>query len=559
MDANASIAMLPGNRRTRNVINRLLQTRQISPAGVQWLFAATDPFHDTPVSPDGFPDILSSRTVVQCVQLTTSVSSPFDNDDLWDAHIFFAPLTPSYTQVNGLKKADDQEKKLEKEDSRKKVRFQEREKVRVSKSKARSERRNKMLPKSVFDTNYLLSTISSGGVVNQNTPYLEVAPGINIMTVGAGDSWVDTDSGANISTCAIPAQYASGSWRLIAVGYEVHNTTPELYLGGSITAYRSPGAPTMGNLYLSTTDTSDNTYYQNTAAKFVVIPPTTQADAALFPNSRTWEAKAGIYQPVTFSSLENPFITPMPGCAGFISPSDYTDLANGVGWEAFLPAIASPDPVGLGGSLTTTLPFDVCGCVIAGQQGQATLQVTVKYYFERAPSIADPDLLVLAKNPPPYDPLAFEIYSRALDELPVAVPVGENPLGEWFADILDAVAKYAPIVGSALGVAGVPFAGAVGTALAAGAKGVQKVMVPDGHWGDTVVIQQQKKKRKNRRKKGKTTTVTRVTQTRGRSRKPRSQRRRTRSRALSVKNLVKDAWASGNKNFSSSALKEILK
>jgi hypothetical protein len=93
-----------------------------------------------------------------------------------------------------------------------------------------------------------------------------------------------------------------------------------------------------------------------------------------------------------------------------------------------------------------------------------TFQVTVKYVIEKVPSVNDGNLLVLAHPPAPHDPLALELYSRALAILPTAVVVGENPFGEWFESIMDVLGTILPTVGTALSPL-IPLAGAVGKGL----------------------------------------------------------------------------------------------
>jgi hypothetical protein len=95
-------------------------------------------------------------------------------------------------------------------------------------------------------------------------------------------------------------------------------------------------------------------------------------------------------------------------------------------------------------------PYDISGCIFAGLHPEGSLQVTFKYFVERIPTINDPNLLVLCKEPASYDPLALEIYNRACEKLPVAVRVGDNPLGEWFDNVMQAVGSALPAVGSAL-------------------------------------------------------------------------------------------------------------
>jgi hypothetical protein len=202
-----------------------------------------------------------------------------------------------------------------------------------------------------------------------------------------------------------------------------------------------------------------------------VLPPSTQASASLFPNSKTWNATEGVYLVAAMNNTENPYFTPTPGISGMISPTSAVAMEDGVGWVGYLPRLRAGE---LADNLdysacTTVWPWDVSGCVFSGLNEFSTLQVTVRYYIERHPSIAEPDLLVLARTPCPYDPTVQEIYARAMHELPVGVPVGMNPLGEWFNEVLDAVATWAPQVGSALGNI-IPGASMVGNAFGMGAK-----------------------------------------------------------------------------------------
>jgi len=100
------------------------------------------------------------------------------------------------------------------------------------------------------------------------------------------------------------------------------------------------------------------------------------------------------------------------------------------------------------------------------------MQVTTRYYIERNPTVADPNLLVLARTPCPYDPVVQEIYTRCMEELPVGVKVGMNPLGEWFTEVLQGIGEWAPKIGSALGNL-IPGASIIGNIVGGAANGVQ--------------------------------------------------------------------------------------
>jgi hypothetical protein len=120
--------------------------------------------------------------------------------------------------------------------------------------------------------------------------------------------------------------------------------------------------------------------------------------------------------------------------------------------------------------MNSPFPFDVSGAFFSGLNPNSTLQVTVKYVVERIPSITEPNLLVLTRPPCPFDPMALELYTRVMASLPVGVKVGDNPDGEFWASILDALAAIAPVVGAALTPIAGPIAPALSAAASAGLK-----------------------------------------------------------------------------------------
>jgi len=107
-------------------------------------------------------------------------------------------------------------------------------------------------------------------------------------------------------------------------------------------------------------------------------------------------------------------------------------------------------------------PFDCSGAHFTGLSYNTTLTINVRWILERLPGPNEVDLVVLAQPPTPFDPLALELYTRALDNAPPGVMLSENPLGEWFTSVLKKVGEWAPKIGGALGDIGVPFAETVG-------------------------------------------------------------------------------------------------
>lgn len=413
-------------RKARALLSRMLAQRQITRDGMDWLIAATDPFHDSEIRLQGYPDILSTKSVVQCVTLTENIATNQPSTDNWDCHIFLNPCAQPW---------------------------------------------NRFLPGGSPDPAFYRTFVTSfGAVVGTQDPAPELYAGLNCIGTEAGADWFTQGlpvAGALAPGLAIQAGFSYGSYRLIACGFEVTNTTAEIYKQGSVTCYKSPSSIAYSVL------SGPTAVFKHT--ELAPLPPTTVPNAALFPNSRTWAASDGIYQVCTLNEEQNNFRQPQGGAiAGLMSNTSLTQLQTGANYIMYLPRVAGPAGTNSNSPQNFRFPFDVSGCIFSGLSPQTTLQVTVKYYFERIPTFTDPSLVVLASPTAQYDPVALEIYSRVMSELPVGVPVGENPLGEWFSDVLAAVEEWAPRIGSALSF--LPGASLVGQGLGIGAKALKTVI-----------------------------------------------------------------------------------
>jgi len=401
----------------------MVESGQLTEDGKNWLYEVTDPFHDTPLSPSGFPDLNTCNTIVQTFTTTTNVAAPTSvGTSPWDCQVFFNPLTAgTTTQSVG----------------------------------------NALNAYTMNSTSGQMSNSSLANTVN-------IDPGYNIVVGNVGFDWSVPSVLYNKLTpnaAKYPQAAVGGQFRLLSAAVEVVNTTPELYKGGSVTAYRSPSRqePVGSSVYSNAYATVG--YALPVNAYF--MPPTTQANAQLYPTSRTWGASEGAYAIATQSKETNDFLTLRPNQPLWMPPPSN---AQAIGNQqqtvyTFQPAMDSGQT---GSTLTTMqiLPFDSHGLIFSGLNAQSTLQVTTRYTIERIPTITEPDLLVLSRPPSPYDPMALELYTRAVQQLPVACMVKENPLGEWFNDVLSTVAEIAPKIGNALGGVG----SVLGSGIASGAQ-----------------------------------------------------------------------------------------
>jgi hypothetical protein len=428
-------------RKAKVILDRLVGSRTMTQEGMEWLICATDPFHDDKIRCPGYPDMSTVNSVVQTFTSTKSYSAPSGQTAPWDLHVGFLPAsTPQGVHASG------------------------------------SPGKNNFVPWGMLPGGILTSknAVAAGPALY---------PGYNaIVEPTSGNAWYLDSAAINDGGLAIPAKYCSGHFRLIGGGIECVNTTADLYKGGSLTAYRSPSEREMGvvttNVSVGGTTTSTSTITATTVTKLqktdsrkeifeeanvnltlaypvevVSTFPTTQAEAALFTDSRTWAAEDGCYSVLTQADIENPYTQLVGGevlvAYSMDASSFQTGQSSGAQQNVYLSNWydGSNSFSYFGQSASQALPFSQCGFVLAGLNPNSTIQLTQRLFFERIPSTLEPDLLAMAQVPPAHDAVAVEIYSRVLAAMPVAVPVSENPLGEWFNSILDSIKSVAPKLG----------------------------------------------------------------------------------------------------------------
>lgn len=194
--------------RARKIFENIQNRTGMSEAGKDWLIAVLDPMHDEKLMVCGYPDREVAPSVVQVIKqsLAIAIPSAYTNTHTWGFHVL----------------VDD----------------------------------------TLFPTNNY--TTSNGGVVAdmENMYYADISGGVpNTMYKSGGLQVVFFDqtvngtsnvttvprspSGANntSTSLSIDAQnFAVGKTRVLAVGFEVVNTTAELYKGGALAVYEQPSS-----------------------------------------------------------------------------------------------------------------------------------------------------------------------------------------------------------------------------------------------------------------------------------------------------------------------------
>jgi len=415
---------------SKNILTKLENKGVMTTDGKDWLLQALDPFYDGEHQVSGYPDRCSGKSVVQTVQRRLTLKCPASvTTGTWDAHIMFLPELRDYTTNNSQTGATT----------------------------------SSFPAQTSFSTATRQYSTFAGGT--KNYPFR--AP-FNIVTCPTGNStaplsntWDNTGKefyGVDLSP------YAYNQSRIIAGGFEITNTTPELYRGGSIICYEVQNT-TQENINALLIEPSSNKQSTNITSS---SPPGLSSAAISIPGATEWDASEGCYMILKQNKQENP-------------PQDdvFKDRIFNYGSNDFVRTTPIPG-FGLFGQVITTdlvyqppqihpIPFNSCGAYLTGLNAQTTLSFNVRLFVETFPDASDQILVPLMSPSPQYDYVALELYSRVTRELPVACVVSDNASGGWFDDVLKFLGQNAGKIGESLGGI-IPGASLIGNGIGAASK-----------------------------------------------------------------------------------------
>jgi hypothetical protein len=401
----------------------LVGKRQLTTDGARWLTLAVDPFHDWNVPIAGYPDADCSNTVVQCFQYQADLAAPAAVT--WDAHIY---VNQDFsTAVEEEYKAD-----------------------------------------------------ASADNINLTGAAPGVMSGIlKITTCLSGQLLAPTKAAAYAPTngtyasLGTYADLAKPSSRIVGMGFEIINTSAEIYKQGTITAYKMPQVcEHTSQLYINAAGTADGIL----PVRMIREAPSTAAIASNLHGTVAWEAAKGAYVVCTQGTVENPItgVSRNPVLrseTGTIEEGAYLHGTRVGFTPVALPALATQYED------HKHIPFNTHGVMVTGLNANSTLRVRLRVYVERAPGCgtADQGLAVLATPSAVYDTAALKVYSQVAARMPVAVPVDMNAWGDWWRVISAIIKSVAVPVGTALGG---PVGGTVGAGVAGIAMGLDQVFDP---------------------------------------------------------------------------------
>jgi hypothetical protein len=456
-------------RNAKDPLQALCNERQLTPSGCDWLKKALDPFHDYELTElEGFPDGSAPNTVLYNVQLQRTITAP-DESSTWDCHIATNPVDVVQPSIRGQ-------------------------------------------PDTVYNGSYFpdsTNTVRAGTVAIPNTNNLTIPDygALTIQCVPTGHrTYSKFDTNTSTYFCLDPSSYVhttdsfeSPSYRTVAMGFEVVNTTSDFYRQGDVTVYTQPTNPSESDVVACTcvsADYSAGTITEDTTTQFGTThamvfrgPPSTVGLAKQTPGARTWKASDGAYVPARMHTSNNfSLISKLDWISRQAHDPEKPNLPQdiiplGLTQRCFVQNNSTQALIGVTASgrgqeaISHMSHYDISGAYFTGLSLQTTLTVTLRMTIELVPGPSDVGRLALARPSAPLDNHALQLYSALLRELPPGVPVGYNDAGKWFRMILSKVGMvvghalpHLPAIEAALLAAGRPGAAGIVAAAEAAAK-----------------------------------------------------------------------------------------
>lgn len=378
------------------LLNRLVQSGKLSKSGVAAFLAAVDPYHDEQIEGlCGWPDLEVAPSVVRCIPFSQTVKA------LEDGAAIVVMTHPIM---------------------------------------------NPRVMNAITRRNGIVDTVSDQVSTNSS-----IAPAVVYQYTKA--QWDSGSLPLYAATSPILATFAprstdlnDGPTRCIGFGVEVHDVTAEIYKQGTITVAEIPQSLDEREVFTIRAQTVNSNPYAQTTTEVVPIErsPISLANAMLYPSTVQWAAKEGCYAVIPFTGQPN-----TPVVAEYRTPTqnvtavtnDRVDTLNT--GPRVLGAYATGSPSGDNFVFQPNMysPQHSKAILISGLNANSTFTINMRYYLETFP-ISASDLSTLARPSAKYDSAALQLISAAMKKLPVAVPVGDNPDGEWFWDTLQAALPY---------------------------------------------------------------------------------------------------------------------
>lgn len=289
----------------------------------------------------------------------------------------------------------------------------------------------------------------TGGLGTLNVTKSINVPGASILPAGLNlAAWTPPLGWSSICISPTDGGNTFSLMRLVGGGYEVHDTTAELYKGGSVTVFAQPQASEqLANVVLAADFIGSPTTLVQGAVNKGRMPPCTLDEVVANTTAKSWEAQHGVYVPFRLQTQEAGYglVSHRPLVLSYAEDSStYSVYYNsyGVELDGNVPGVgyARADLP------TRAQPMHTVGSFFTGLQPEAVLTLDIRFFVEIAPTPSNATLMSLASPSPSFDPVALELYTRALGEMLPGCMVGENSDGTWWDRISNALRKIAPVI-----------------------------------------------------------------------------------------------------------------
>lgn len=223
--------------------------------------------------------------------------------------------------------------------------------------------------------------------------------------------------------------------RITGLGFELINTSSDLYRGGYASAYRvKTPEQSLTHFWTGAAFTANTNFAR--ASMCLPSPPVNQSEITNYPTTYVGDARHGVVALSTPNSFDNPLRQGMPS---------EVFLLRGGGSNNVLQCL-------------TAMPvhdWAISGAFVTGQPSEATWTLRPICYLEFIPTpTANTNIsALLAGMATPEHQLsvvAFAAMSHVLEKLPAGFNYKDNPLGEWFHKVLGFIKQAAPRIGEVL-------------------------------------------------------------------------------------------------------------
>lgn len=249
--------------------------------------------------------------------------------------------------------------------------------------------------------------------------------------------------------------------RTLSLGFEIHNITAPIHREGAITVYRAPIMINCEAEFMVKKATYEYSYH----TRLIASLPRDVVTAELIPNTRTWEAEAGVYA-TALPGVDNHFsavipqnfliaVPTPPSATSSLTPPDliYVGLQNGIKIYTQMP---------------TWSPLSCVGAISSKYTDtNQKFSLDMRQVLEVSPDPYDTVSLSYATTAPEADRLFLALYREIFNTIPPAVPVGFNAAGTWFKRVAGIINAALPLVAHLLPAKYKPFAAIAAPAVTA--------------------------------------------------------------------------------------------